>query len=392
MANCSKMAKLSSAAFEDLPDEVVLQIFKHLEFYDNASSSQVCKRWKLLSKDQSLWQKINLHGREVPAKFIEKALRHGCQYLGLKGIKIENVVDPNSFSIKNQLKYLTISCDEEHEHHGIVLKNLLGATQLLEKLSIECDRECGFYFEPNIIQNNKTLKVLRISEHKYLSFETVKSIFTNCLELSEVSLEDCGMPVEALSFLCNNLTNKIKKLSLFRIRAFDSEDYILEEEHVIAIANCCPQLEELDLGGQENFISEVALSTIIEKLPNLIKLKLPDTGQIPFPKLLQLGSLPNLKDLRVHVDYSNMSRKEVLRNFVPKSNSEVGSVSDKYDKWDRKTPLIRELVKNLPNLKINKGSFDIADPDSRFLCRKSAKVLGLWEIPCKPTRDFNDIW
>ena len=92
MANCSKMAKLSSAAFEDMPDEVVLQIFKHLEFHDNASSSQVCKRWKLLSEDQSLWQKINLHGMEVPAKFIEKALRHGCQYLGLKGIKIENVL------------------------------------------------------------------------------------------------------------------------------------------------------------------------------------------------------------------------------------------------------------------------------------------------------------
>jgi hypothetical protein len=65
------------------------------------------------------------------------------------------------------------------------------------------------------------------------------------------------MPVKALSFLCNNLTNKIKKLSLFRIREFDSEDCILGEEHVIALANRCPQLEELDLGGQENFISEV---------------------------------------------------------------------------------------------------------------------------------------
>ena len=383
MANCSKMAKLSSAAFEDMPDEVVLQIFKHLEFYDNAASSQVCKRWKLLSEDQSLWQKINLHGREVPAKFIEKALRHGCQYLSLKGIKIENVLDPNSFSIKNQLKYLTISCDEEHDHHEVVLKNLLGATQLLEKLSIECDRECGFYFEPNIIQNNKTLNVLRISQHKYLSFETVKSIFTNCLELTEVSLEDCGMPVEALSFLCNNLMNKIKKLSLFRLRAFDSEDYILEEEHVIAIAKRCPQMEELDLGGQESFISEVALSTIIEKLPNLIKLKLPDTGQIQFHKLLKLGSMPNLKHLRVHVDV-NVSRKDLLRN--------CRNLSEMYDKWDRKTPLIKELVENLPNLKINKGSFDIADPDSRFLCRESAQVIGLWEIPCKPTRDFNDIW
>jgi hypothetical protein len=196
------MAKLLSVGFEDMPDEIILQIFKHLEFYDNASSSQVCKRWKLLSEDQSLWQKINLVGRQVPAKFIEKALRHGCQYLSLHGTKIENVPGPNSFSVKNQLKYLSISCDdsddesesdsdldEELEHHEVMMKNLLSATQLLEKLSIECDRECGFYFQPNIIQNNQTLTVLRISEHKSLTLQTVQSIFTNCLELTEVSLE-----------------------------------------------------------------------------------------------------------------------------------------------------------------------------------------------------------
>ena len=145
------------------------------------------------------------------------------------------------------------------------------------------------------------------------------------------------MSVEALSFLCNNLTNKIKKLSLYLIRAFDSEDdtCILEEEHVIALANRCPQLEELDLGGQCNNISEVALSTIIEKLQNLVKLRLPDTGQIPFPKLLELGSMPNLKHL--HVSQCFIRRGE--------------------------DHLIRALVKNLPNLKINEGKFDIAHPD-----------------------------
>ena len=80
-----------------------------------------------MSEDQSLWQKINLVGCFVPAKFIEKALRHGCQYLNLRGIEIESVPGPDSFSVKNQLKYLSISCYDEHE-------NLLGATELLEKL------------------------------------------------------------------------------------------------------------------------------------------------------------------------------------------------------------------------------------------------------------------
>jgi hypothetical protein len=138
------------------------------------------------------------------------------------------------------------------------------------------------------------------------------------------------MPVEAFSFLCNNLTNKIKKLSLFGICGWKSSQYILEEEHVIALANRCPQLEELDLGFQKTRNFEVALSTIIEKLPNLVKLRLPDDA-------------------------------EHIRNAKPS--------------------LIKALEKNLPNLKINEGSFDIAHPDPRYLGY-------LWEMQCKPTHDF----
>ena len=180
------MAELPSVGFEDMPDEIILQIFKHLGFYDNAASAQVCKRWKLLSEDQFLWQKINLAGRKVPAKFIEKALNHGCQYLNLLGTKIESVPGPDSFSVKNQLKYLSISCYDEHE-------NLLGATELLEKLSIEPAWGHYQFYQSNIIldyiiQNKHTLTVLRIQGIP-LSFERVKSIFTNCLELTEVNLE-----------------------------------------------------------------------------------------------------------------------------------------------------------------------------------------------------------
>ena len=163
------------------------------------------------------------------------------------------------------------------------------------------------------------------------------------------------MSVEAISFLCNNLTKKIKKLSLFGIRdCRDLRSYFLEEEHVIALANRCPQLEELDFGpwkGRENRNFEVALSTIIEKMPNLVKLSLPGVCQILSPMLLKLGSMPNLKHLHV------------------------------YDKTNSKSPLIKALVKNLQSLKINEGSFDIAHPDPRNLGY-------LWEMQCEPTQDF----
>ena len=187
------------------------------------------------------------------------------------------------------------------------------------------------------------------------------------------------MPVEALSFLCNNLTNKIKKLSLFRITGFDLEDYILEEKHVIDLANRCPQLEELDLGGQENVISEVALSAIIEKLQNLVKLKLPNTSQIRFPKLLELRSMTNLKYLWVHVDLD----VEPLDFISEYSDSNVGSWYEKLDALRRETPFMMALVKNLPNLKINEGRLKIASQNPTFLSKDS-----LWEIQCKPTGDF----
>ena len=374
MAKRRKISKLPTASFEDLPDEIILQIFTHLEFYDNASASQVCIRWKSLSEDQSIWQKINLSGRQVPAKFIQKALRHGCQYLRLCGTNIMNVPRPNPFSVSNQLKYLSISSDSTDKHHDFLMENLLGATQLLEKLSIKCDEE---YFQPNILQNKKTLTVLRIYALKSLTIETVKLIFTNCLELTEVSLEKCSMSVEALSFFCNNLTNKIKKLSLCDISTFDSEDYILKDEHVIVMTNRCPKLEELDLGGGcGNNISEVALTVIIEKLHNLVKLKLPDTGQIRFPKLLELGSMPDLKYLRVHVAL-DVDLFDFLFNHPPKS------LPEKKDDLEREKPFIKALLKNLPHLKINQGRFEIAAPDPRFLFYER-----LWEIQFKPTDDF----
>ena len=194
MAKRRKIASLPT--FGHLPDEMILEIFTYLEFRDNASASQVCKRWKLLSEDQLLWLKINLSDRRVPAKFIEKALRHGVQYLSLCGTEIKYL--PNhAFSAPNQLKYLSISCSIYYQDypivsdHEVLMKNLLGASQSLEKLSIRFGNQYhddnGTHFQPNIIQNSQTLTVLKIEALKSLSLDTIQLIFTNCLKLTEVS-------------------------------------------------------------------------------------------------------------------------------------------------------------------------------------------------------------
>ena len=205
-------------------------------------------------------------------------------------------------------------------------------------------------------------------------------IFYIPCNIQNFSFQGCSMSVEALSFLCNHLTNKIKKLSLFRISAFDSEDIILEEEHVIALANRCPQLEELDLGDHKNTISEAALSTIIKKFQNLVKLKLPEIGHILWGNVQKLGAMPNLKYLHVPVDidYGNL-----IKDFLKNTEENINVLPKKIEEWEKETPLIKALEEYLPNLKFNDGRFEIAAPDPCFMSYE-----WLWEIKCKSTNDF----
>ena len=192
--------------------------------------------------------------------------------------------------------------------------------------------------------------------------------------------QSCSMSVEALSFLCNHLTNKIKKLSLFRISAFDSEDIILDEGHIIALANRCPQLEELDLGDHKNTISEAALSTIIKKFQNLVKLKLPEIGHILWGNVRKLGAMPNLKYLHVPVDIDYGNR---IKDYLKNTEEDINLLPKKVQEWEKETPLIKAFEEYLPNLKFNDGRFEIASPDPCFMSYE-----WLWEIKCKSTNDF----
>ena len=79
----SKRQKMSFFYFEDLPDEILLNIFSFLNLKGVLQCGQVSKRLRAISEDQSLWLKLNLYGREVPYGFIEKAIQNGCEYLNL---------------------------------------------------------------------------------------------------------------------------------------------------------------------------------------------------------------------------------------------------------------------------------------------------------------------
>ena len=83
MIDNAKRQKMSTVYLDDLPDEILLKIFQHLNMKEIVYCAQMSKRIRTISHDESLWQKINLYQRKVRVEFVEQILSNGCKYLSL---------------------------------------------------------------------------------------------------------------------------------------------------------------------------------------------------------------------------------------------------------------------------------------------------------------------
>ena len=86
-----KHQKIPTKNFEDLPDEVLLKICAYLSLKNIVCCSLVSKRARRVCHDESLWQKMNLYGKEVPSEFIKQTLANGCTYLSLQEAQIKSL-------------------------------------------------------------------------------------------------------------------------------------------------------------------------------------------------------------------------------------------------------------------------------------------------------------
>ena len=121
------------------------------------------------------------------------------------------------------------------------LEELIGSCRYLQKLSLAGLHASKPYFEPSILLNNQSLKVLDLNGCKGLSLDSIKTVVLNCLELTEVNFDNTKLDTETIDYLCTNLTTKIEKLSLFRLKVTD--------ENIKVLVQNCKKIIELDLGS-----------------------------------------------------------------------------------------------------------------------------------------------
>ena len=294
----SKRQKLSFFRLEDLPDEILLEIFSLLDIKGVLQCGQVSQRLRAIANDQSLWSKLNLFGRKVPYGFIEKAIQNGCEYLNLGFSHVSRAGKKSDVPWK--LKYLEISQSCDHEWSLPAPHGLLENCSYLQKLSVDNLRLDSIDIE-QICQNGETLQILSLEGCNidfYLRNELIQKLFIKCPQLTELNLNHgigftslFGNKILLDQHLCtlvDNLTPNILKLNL------GSQEF-LEDKHVKTLVSRCKKITELNLGFTP--ITNDSLDNIIKQLNSLEKLSVDHTN-IDFNKLLQLKSIPSLKNLR----------------------------------------------------------------------------------------------
>ena len=289
--------KIQTFELGNLPDEVTLKILSYLSMKELINIGQVSKRIRAISHDETLWRKVNLHRQPwqlttVPTEFLEMILNNGCKHLTLKGAKLVGNLGLDKTS---HLSYLNL--DDCEASSVKVFEDLLASCYSLEKLSLAEITLTSKIVKNMCYQNGKTLQILNLCNCDGLNLESMKHIADNCTELREVDFSSipstiiCGsrIPQDALDYLANNLTPKIKRLNL-------SYQPKLTDEHVNTLVSRCNKITELNIVATR--ISKLTLMSIIGNLKvTLEKLELPGWQDIHYATLIQLKSFSRLRIL-----------------------------------------------------------------------------------------------
>ena len=97
----------------DFPGQTLTKVFASLDLKDLLNCGQVSKRFRAISHDEFLWQRIDLRGQNVMTTFFQFILDRGCKYLYLYNCRLE--VELRSTE-KSKLKYLYLqNCQVDDE-------------------------------------------------------------------------------------------------------------------------------------------------------------------------------------------------------------------------------------------------------------------------------------
>ena len=228
-------AEACTLNFGDLPNELILKVFSYSEPKELISSGQVSKRLRTISRDESLWQEVNLSQKIVKTVLLELILNMGCISLNLSN---STILGRLSLLGKSQLRNLNLNDCTNID----VLEELVASCYFLERLEMKY-ATIAPEMAPCICQNNKTLQILNLYYSVGLQDNYLK-IIKSCQELKQVyfgRINDGGLSYGDLSNVAHNISPKVEILDLRDLRITD--------DHIRIILTRCKKINALYLRG-----------------------------------------------------------------------------------------------------------------------------------------------
>ena len=319
--------------FLDLPDEKILKVLSYLKVRDLLYCGQVSKRIRAISHDKSLYQKINLNGKKVQTRFLERIINKGCKHLNLSGAQLEGsyllYTQSRLFDSylllnrKSQLISLNLDfCAASKEDMGVLTNSCVK----LQKISMR--NLTKFSLTSNMIKticnkNGQTLEVLNLENYigtgGKLSEDLIQFITEKCVVLKEVNLNNTGLSYDSIDILTKNLTPNIQNLSLRHC-------YLVNDWHIGALVKRCNHICVLDL--KHTAITSICLPDIFRNLKDsLVELNIKTYEFASFhahensSELLELKFLTRFKILHITVcGFMEKKLKDQLPGIVIDNN------------------------------------------------------------------------
>ncbi|NXS56701.1 SKP2 protein, partial [Brachypteracias leptosomus] len=290
----------SGVSWDALPDELLLTVFVYLPLRDLIKVSLVSKRWHCLAFDESLWQTLDLTGRNLPPGVIGRLLPAGVTVFRCPRSCIGNPLFTTSKPLRVQhmdLSNCIVSVAD--------LRSILCLCEKLQNLSLEGLRLCDDIIKS--IAKNHSLRRLNLCGCSGFSAEGLELMLSSCSMLEELNLSWCDFTAVHVKAAINNITSKVTQLNLSGYREN------LQMSDVKTLVERCPLLVHLDLS--DSMMLKPECFQYFHQLLFLQHLCLSRCYQISPIALVELGEIPTLKTLQVFgivTDSSLQLLKEAL--------------------------------------------------------------------------------
>ena len=313
-------------SIQDLPDEIILKVINYLQIKDLIRCGHTSKRIRNISRDESLWQKLNnaklsgifstlnlkFHKHNLPIDILKMILENGCQYIHLERtvlcspMKLGNVTkDKMCLKKVSKLRYLDLKCCMASKD---CLGEIITSCYSLQKLTITS----GFFhiiFSQKMIesicyQNGRTLQTLNLRFCKGLNLDSIQKITNNCRILTNVDFCGTCLSVKSIKYLANYLTSTVEELNLGNL---DN----VKDDHVKTLVKRCDKIKLLIL----RHTAITTLAHIVENLEKTLeKLDVSFCYYLTYATLIKLKSMSRLKVL--NCSYCD-SDQELLKKRMP---------------------------------------------------------------------------